>query len=246
MVVTERQPLVKIEAPESEFLQNRRLEQLARERQNAFQSEKAQEYWKRTPERLISYWQGFFANRMKNKPGISIDIPIVPPCPFPEELLLEFKDKGILPLFIPDIRIKHVKNKEENIPIADLDRIFEKAQVKEAVNKNPVVDLSSLGWTVVKPMIDPPYRNTSRLEMEKVRTQSNIGHLGFFGYLILADLMEDLTTYRIDSAENNSSRLFPVSIGGFQSPMFGFDNGKLRITSLGVADTHKQDNSGWR
>lgn len=240
MTLAER-PLSRPGMPESEFDRNKRIEKEANERRSAFSHPEAKKYWDYGPKQLAEYWQNFFASRIKVEPGMNIDVPIVSRCPFSEELLLELKNRA-LPLFIPSIRIK---DKEENIPVADLDQLFPKAQIKEAVGVRKVIDLGSSGWTIATPLIDPPHRNVSRLEMQELRTRVNIGRLGFSGYLILADLAEELTEHRIDSAENGMSRLFPVTIGGSPSPAVRFDNGKL-IICPGLADTYKQDISGWR
>lgn len=247
-MVTERMSAARIAVPEPDYLKRQRIEKEARVRQDAFSHPEAKKYWSYGPKQLAEYWQNFFTSRIKVEPGMNIDVPIVSRYPFPEEILLELNDRRALHLFIPSKRIEVEKGyiKEENIPVADLDQIFVKAKVKEATQGNRVVDSGPFGWTVVSSLIDPPYRNRSRLEMQELRTRSNIGRLGFAGYLILADLAEELTGHRIDSAEDNSSRLFPVSIGGFQSPMVRFDNGRLKIISSGLADTHKQDSSGWR
>lgn len=243
MLVEQSRPTNPPVVPESEFDRTKRLEKLASERQNAFQSEKAQKYWDLDRERLVSYWQDFVAST-------------VPDCPFSEEELSGFRNEEI-PLFVPKRQGKDW--------VAKLGQSFQEPNPEKAINGYSFKDTGPSGiWVAMKATVDPPYPAIDKPGIEAVMEKNNFKTeegkrkenlevlklipVGIEGYLWFAKLVKELTEITIDSVDEPNkqfSRLLASAVGGREAAAVRLNNNELEIL-WGLADSCSSGYVGWR
>lgn len=240
---------------EPEYLRIQRLENLARERQNAFQSKKAQEYWNLDPEELTSRWQKIVEDTIKNISGGDTDVPIVvPPCSFSKEELSGFRNEDIS-LFVPKRQGKDW--------VANLGQLSTELNPEKAINGYSLKDTGPSGiWVAMKATIDPPYPGKDKpgilgvieannFKMVEGKRKENLEVLKLIGvgievYVWFAKLVKEITGFTIDSVDEQCSRLLDCKVGGPQEATVRLLDGKGMEIRVGLPDNCAHPKVGWR